>query len=204
MSVIIDSHEPEEYRKLGEFEIMLANDALICGEYKNFVLERKTPSDLFQSLYDGRLVEQLIQLAESREQGFVPILVVQGSIWKYGRVKKKTFRDIMAVQLMPAMFGVPTVQVFGFDGYKELIEILKEKAGKPAEIRFPTPKKKDVTVEDERVLMLCGIKGIGSDRAKEIVKKVGTIRGLVENINVLVEVLGDGKVFQHVKEVIGV
>jgi len=202
MSVVVDSREPEEYKKLGEFEATLITDALVCGEQKSFIIERKTPSDLFRSLYDGRLVDQLIQLAESREQGFVPILVVQGSIWKYARRANKTFREVMAVQLMPAMFGVPVVQVFGFEGYKELIEILKEKAGKPSEVRYPVPKKKEVTVEDERVLMLCGIKGIGVERAKEIIKKFVTIRNLVENLDGLVEILGDGKLFRHVKEVI--
>ena len=203
MSVIIDSREPEEYRKLGDETATLNVDAVICGEHKQFVIERKTPSDLFRSLYDGRLIEQLIELAESREQGFTPLLVVQGSIWKYGRQKGFSFREIMAVQLTPAMFGVPIVQVFGFEGYKELIEVLKEKAGKPAQPRLPLPKKKELSIEEERVLMLCGIKGIGSERAKQILERFKTIRGVVENAVRLNEVLGDGKLYKHVLEVIG-
>jgi ERCC4-type nuclease len=203
VSVIIDAREPEEYRRLGDGTATLTTDAVICGEHKRFVIERKTPSDLFHSLYDGRLIEQLIDLAEAREQGFTPILVVQGSIWKFGRQKGKSFREIMAVQLTPALFGVPLVQVFGFEGYKELLSVLKEKAGKPAQPHFPIPKKKDVSVEEERVMMLCGVKGIGPERAKEIVAKFKTIRGLVENIERLKDILGDGKLYKHVVEVIG-
>lgn len=84
-SVLIDSREPEEIKKLdfGVPSIIMALDAgdaiATCGDGNTLVIERKTPGDLLGSIKDGRLFRQCHKMRELSE--FCYLVVVGKLYW---------------------------------------------------------------------------------------------------------------------------
>jgi len=82
MSVIVDSREPKWVSKaLRRYGLSVKIEALDFGDIMNrrVIIERKTMSDLWNSISDGRLTKQskfMVKLAES--EGKIPYFVIHG------------------------------------------------------------------------------------------------------------------------------
>ena len=204
MTVVCDVREPEDYQKLADKTDDLRIDYIVIGERRRYAIERKTVFDLIHSVRDARLWDQLKVLTVLKEEGYIPILALEGYVWSFFKNKSLTLAQWLGVQLAVASFGVPIVQVSGKKQLGFLLRMLDEKAGQVKEYVRPTiPKPKDRSIRDERVDMLAAVNGIGIKTAESLVERFGSIRGVVEaDVGVVIEMIGDKKA-RHLMEVLG-
>src|SRR3990172_4868800 len=76
--VVVDVHEPLDIcTLLSEFDLEVERKSISPGDYivgEGWAVERKTTGDFVQSLFKGRLLEQLDRLAEKYSK---PVLLVE-------------------------------------------------------------------------------------------------------------------------------
>jgi ERCC4-type nuclease len=185
--IICNANEPERYRKLADKIAMpkeIKIDVLVIGAQKKYAIERKDiVSDLRHSLHDGRLWRQCEYLEQLREQGYKPMIVLEGEMWKAFKFGKMTYGEWIGCQVGIAGFGIPTVRVNSFVQFKDLLNNLNERAGKVTQYVEPVIKDKDRTIEDERIDMLRMITAIGDVKAKAILSRYGDIPTVIEHLD---------------------
>lgn len=199
--VIGDVREPSKYLVVADRIDDIGIDYLIEGSEKRFAIERKTILDLKDSVKDGRLWRQLATLRDYEENGYQPILVIEGHLFSKWVRKKVSINEWTGWQVGIAQFGVPVIHVLSRKGFFYVIEKLKERAGKRTRRKRPVVKKRGRTIEEERVDVLCAIDGIGVVTAERLLERFGTIKGVVNaKATDLVEILG--RRYPHFKEVV--
>lgn len=204
MSVVIDSREPEVYRVLGDSVDVLDCDAVVLGEERSYALERKTIGDLFSSFYDGRLFENLKALASAREKGFTPLLVLEGNIGKFFKIRHKRVGDFLNILLVVSSFSIPIIYVLNLEQYALLISMLKSKAGrKPRSYVKPEFKKEYVDIVDERKHVLMSVRCVGERKAVKLLEAFGDLHTIFTSLDDvrLRDILGD-KCFEHFVSVV--
>src|SRR3990170_8134387 len=79
--VVVDVHEPLDIcTLLSEFDLEVERKSISPGDYivgEGWAVERKTTGDFVQSLFKGRLLEQLDRLSETYSK---PVLLVEGDL----------------------------------------------------------------------------------------------------------------------------
>lgn len=201
--LIVDSREPATIKGLADEIMELPSDALIIGEYRKYVIERKTIDDLYNSVKDGRLWRQLRSMeALKEEHGYIPLLVIIGDYGKLLKLGRLTLPMMLGIQVAFSSFGVAVVYLKKKEHYEFLLQFLRSKAGKPRRYSRPTiPKPITRTLDEERLDVLCAIRGIGEKTASEILEKFKTLRKVFSELDQLKELLGEKK-FEHFKEVV--
>lgn len=154
-----------------------------------FVLERKTTADLWSSIIDGRLFAQAEGMAEMDVKRY---LLVVGNMNLYGNRYGYNINAITSALASLSMnYGIelamwPTSKIaarFVYDLYRKAT---KESTPHVARIK---PKK-----IDQRLLVLMGIRGIGSKTASNIIKRFKNIRNVANApINEIKDIIGMGE-----------
>lgn len=96
----VDRHEPTKIKiALKKLGIPIEVKTLKVGDYQfyQYIVERKSVSDLLNSIYQGRLYNQLYNLMKL--EGYFPLLFVVGKIpptQKWKKKKGKTVRENMS------------------------------------------------------------------------------------------------------------
>jgi ERCC4-type nuclease len=200
--IIVDVHEPRHLRALADEVREMPVDYVIIGSERKYMVERKEVMDLWKSVQDGRLWRQLKYMEDARSEGYVPILLVEGSLGKLFRfAETMTPRKFMGLQLAFSSFGVSVVQLSP-RMVKPFIRFLNEKADKKRSFERPNiPKPIERTLDEERIDVLRAIRGIGEKTAIELLETFGSIREVVNaNDGDLRDVLG--KKADHFIEVV--
>jgi len=186
LQVTIDDREPptleEAFQKMGN--MIIRRQRLESGDYLfdgDLLVERKTIPDFCHSIKDGRLFRQVKNLTRCK----VPAcLILEGK----NRLFKETDFSPQAIQgillSISLAFRLPilrtknsqeTVQVM-LQCFKQLTKDRLE------EIRFnprPSPfKKKSNPLLAQRIHILEGFPGIGTDRAERLLKKFGNLHAV--------------------------
>jgi ERCC4-type nuclease len=198
----VDVHEPMYLRALADEVKEIPVDVIVVGSERKYMVERKEVMDLWKSVQDGRLWRQLKYLEDSRNEGYVPILLIEGSLGKLFRFAgTMTIRKFMGLQLAFSSFGVAVVQLSP-KMVKPFIKFLNEKADKKRRFDRPNiPKPIERTLDEERVDVLRAIRGIGDKTADELLKRFTTVAGVVNAPDgELYDVLG--KKAEHFIEVV--
>jgi len=186
LQVTIDDREPptleEEFRKLGN--MILRRQRMLSGDYLfdgDLLVERKTIPDFCHSIKDGRLFKQVKNLASSN----VPAcLILEGK----NRLFKETDFSPQAIQgillSISLAFRLPilktknpqeTVQVM-LQSYKQLTkDRLEEVRFYP---KFSAHKKPNHPLLSQRIKILEGFPGIGTDRAERLLMKFGNLHNV--------------------------
>lgn len=167
--IVVDSRENSKMKveeKIKDVTVspLEVGDYIIQGLEKNIIIERKTVQDLISSSYD-RLWSQLKALANSREQGYEPYLVVEMNYIFNPKVGKPTTLNVFfkcipekemtfySILYATSLFHVPILYTKDFQGTCKLIEYLNEKIGKPKEKKELPERvgfKKDWNIEKKR------------------------------------------------------
>ncbi len=202
LQVTIDDREPytleEEFRNLGN--MIIHRQRLETGDYLldgDLLVERKTISDLCSSIKDGRLFNQMKKLTNVR----VPTcLILEG--------KKKQFREtdfspqsIQAILLSISLaFRIPILKT---KNSRQTVEVMLQSfkqlnKDRLASQRFyPRPtlfKKSSHPLLAQRIHILEGFPGIGTERAESLLIKFGNLQGVfTADIKELLNVPGVGK-----------
>jgi len=178
--IIADVHEPERLRALADEVKELPVDYIIVGSERKYIVERKEVMDLWNSIKDGRLWRQMKYMEEAREEGYIPILLIEGSLGKLLKFARgMTPKKFMGIQLAFSSFGVTVVQLS--PRFVPLfLKFLDAKSGKKRRYYRPNiPKPIERTLFEERVDMLRAVKGIGEKTAEELLEAFGNIVNVV-------------------------
>ncbi len=181
---------------------------LRAGDYiiSNLLIERKTYSDLVQSVIDGRLYKQLDKLYA---EGMKTVFIIEGShpaqawkVLKYSRPSADP--EEMVKNIIITLACVYEVSIIYSDSHEDTVDILNEIKLKKNFYRIHSPKTPKGLKPAEKVLTL--IDGIGSTTARKIVKQLGKKLGKYTKTNLLavnkVGIKTADRIIKFLKEVV--
>lgn len=190
-AIMIDTREPEWVRALDmpclKMEVMLETGDLQVLTHDNQVLtiERKTPDDFLGSLKDGRLMAQMVRLAEDRHFDLIrdgrsnnwPYLVITGMFGSQNG-KAVTERGLTGWGLASVYGAILSIQEMGVfvhfcdgDGaFKDcVLKLAERKLNTVQQVLPPRPGQ----LLGPKVGFLAGLPGIGVERAQDILDWAG-------------------------------
>jgi len=167
--ILIDFREPKQILNYFQnFKVCKLNyDYLI----KDIAVERKTFTDFLQSLYQGKLFNQLLRTKKEYEK---TILVVEGLIDPNFLTNPKIFYSTL--QFITINLNIPVIFSQSLENTAEVIKKLNEN-----KINFFSVSKIKISPKKENVQerMLQCIEGIGKKRARAIIKKYESIEKII-------------------------
>ena len=170
MVIIVDSREPKTFQEIGdEVRFLPHGDYKISVNGKNLVFERKTYTDLFNSLKSGRLDEQL-------SHSDVLIVDTKFSYRKLNLVRIQMIVNTISMK-MPVLF-INTPQVLK----RTLMNIQKkmeEGTLSTTDLRKPTFTH---TYQDPRIALLTTLPHVGVKKAKAILDEFNDIASFMAHI----------------------
>ncbi|MCS4540812.1 MAG: DEAD/DEAH box helicase [Euryarchaeota archaeon] len=181
ITIYVDSRELASGigRELLEYNINIQSTQLEVADYllsNRIGVERKTVEDFLQSLIDGRLLSQLIELKRNFAK---PILIVEGEdLYSHRNIHPNAIRGVIAsiaVDLgMPMIWTKDRQETAAF-----LFSIAKrEQEEQKVEIRL-RGEKKAMTLAEQQQFIVEGLPGISAELAKRLLEKFETIRKIV-------------------------
>ena len=215
MKILVDKREDqskgwaEKIREMGvEVEIswLEAGDFLVKGGEHILLIERKSVSDLVNSVISKRLFDQLDALAHQEVPFSLMITGDPKDAWRkfrsMGRDPSLVWNVFLGIQNELALSGVPTIVVPDEDLVPKTLYLLAKKmeTGVRPSLRVV---KRSRTLADEQVEVLGTIRGLGIVKAKAIIERFKTLKRVANaNLAELAEVRGIGKkIAKHIVEV---
>jgi ERCC4-type nuclease len=213
--VIVDVHEAsgakrllEGLKKVGlrvKIEPLPADYLVLSdGSKMPCLIERKTVTDLVNTLRSKRLFDQL-EILKSVEN-VVPLLLVEGSphiLVKYRRWSRESVVGLLASLLYDWNIHIafmPSRQ------YTVLfLKTLANRLGKPREkkaIALRPSVSRELTPREKAIYVLEGFPLVSAERARMILKHFKSIRGFVNNLSELEKVKGIGKTIRKEVEAV--
>lgn len=189
---MVDIFEPDKLKAIADKVENIQVDYFIVGKKKKYAIERKTWSDLFSSLKEGRVWDQLTRLKNLQAEGYEPRLLIEGHKFILFKYKKITQAQIAGIEEAILSYGVPIMYADTQDLTIMKLKLMDQKAGDTTEWQRPTIAKTGRTPQEEAEDVLAAIDGIGRKSANKLIKYFGTVK---EAIN--------GEIFE-VASVIGV
>jgi len=191
--IIMDYREEKSRVKSFLDKVEVKN--LVVGDYLvgEFIIERKTTSDLAASIMDGRIFSQL-----SRLKGKKAILVVEGC-WKdvYSNINKKSLIASLASAL--ARYGVSIIFTCDAQQTAMFISSLDDESAKGESEEFQRVSRTRTPKE-----LLMSLPGVGPKMADKILEKFDTPYNFFMHPEKWEEISGFGrKTSEKIKKVIG-
>lgn len=215
--IIADTFEPETIKKIADEVMDLGYDYLVCGDKREYYIERKTIPDMINSIrggndkYKGRFFAQLKRLKlcveESRRRGreAYPILILEGNHFKQfkSRYAHITPNQWFGILSRVAEMEVYVIRTWGIKDTKLLLKILNDRAGKEISDMIGTNINKELrTMRDECMHILMAIKGIGEKTAMDLYRHFGNVYNvLTADKKELMKVVNE-KLADHILEVL--
>jgi len=190
-AIMIDQREPEHIQQQfpdAAVTLLETGDAWVaCDDGRILLIERKTSDDLLNSLRDGRLLEQVSKLVESRitqqlngkPQTYWPYLIITGTLSPDRNGKTYTGREtgwswnaVQGALLTAQEMGCYVVYCPSDTEYAKTISWL---AGRERKLEIDIlPQRQPVPV-DAKAVFLMGLPGIGLERARQILEWSGGV-----------------------------
>jgi ERCC4-type nuclease len=183
LEIVVDSREKLMQETLSKKGIPFRVEALPAGDFiaGDAVVERKNIVDLMSSVVSGRLWEQLKNLKQV--EGAKPLLVVEGTVTE---LRKFTQFDVNAylgvVASVVLDWQIPVIQTESPAETAKLLELITKREKKTPQIRFKKPSE---NLDEIAEYIIAGFPGIGTVKAKWILKNFRSIRNFVENAKYL-------------------
>lgn len=178
VKVIVDSREPSIIPvlllKLGvdvERQTLTPGDYIVTSEC---AVERKTVQDFFDSLYSGRLFEQVERLRASYAK---PLLIIEGDV-REELMSRQNPRAFWGALLKLQMdYNLPTINTYDALETADLLATLAKRLqiGSKGHIQ-PRHKPKLLSRKDRQIYVVCGLPGIGESLAVRLLKHFGSVR----------------------------
>lgn len=194
--IIVDSNEPIEIvNTLKKYGVSVERSKLEISDYvfNDIIIERKDSRDFLQSIYDGRLFNQIKNMVDSE---YKPMLVIHGSLpprdsWiKVGNRSvrssiseeeyKKRYQTTISV-LSTIMGSFPKISVFVLKDRDQFIDLLVDlyyRQGKNSS--KPVLKRRSSTISDYKWNLFSQLPGIGSNGCKILLDNNISVHQLAE------------------------
>jgi len=185
----IDVHEPTSIKiALKNLGIPIEVKSLEIGDYlfSNYIIERKTVSDLLNSIYKGRLYKQLYSLMKLED--YKPALFVIGEIppkiiWK--RIGKRRYQETLSIEeqkkkerviisnlsLVYTSFNIPVYFANNNNQFILYLSNMYYRCNKNIKSLKPVKKIKRYSIEEIKSDMLSQIPLLGRKRADFLANK---------------------------------
>jgi ERCC4-type nuclease len=211
--IVVDSREPASIVKSlkedlpdFQFDTLVYGDYLIIGEDVKYVIERKSVLDLFNSITDGRLWDQLKGI--EKYQGFHKILLIEGNIAQAMHINSKiTFPRWVGVKttVVKAWGDVSIIQTSSQSETVLFLKSLDKKVEQPVEkvvVSSYNISKNGRTLDQEAVDVLSAFGKIGGEKAHSLLKYFHTLNGVFNAKPTKIEELVGAAVSKHFIEVL--
>ena len=186
-SLIIDSREPKWVQNLGFYgakklimEMEYGDIWVTCDDGNTLVIERKEPEDFVGSMVSNRLLNQARGLAELRNGGLWPYVMITGDIlsgpsgktYAGGKIRNVSYQSIQGLLLSIQELGVFVVYANDSrDLEQAVIRLSNRERGNIMTI--PPAKRKGAKL-GKGADFLSGLPGIGTAFADAIIRNTGT------------------------------
>lgn len=192
-SVIIDSREPDWVRKLSFYgarktvmEMEFGDIWATCDDGQTLVIERKEPEDFVGSMCSNRLLRQANGLAQLREGGLWPYLLISGDLmsgpngrtYVNGKLRDVSFAAIQGLLLSIQELGVYVV--YALDSKDLEAAVLRLANRERAPMMMIPPAKRTGCLLGPGADFLSGLPGIGASFADAILKNSGSAARALE------------------------
>lgn len=190
-------------RMLESMGVIVFREQLPLGDYilpGEIVVERKSVTDYANSLFDGRLFDQVSRMAESYDE---VILVIEGSMWELRRYHDKLKQLYAALSTLIAEYDVKLVNTGGPSETALLLESLARKATESRKPRVVIHKKpKLTTLREWQLYIVSSLPGIGPKLAEKLLENFKTIEAIcTASVAELQRVVGERRA-DRIKEVL--
>jgi Fanconi anemia group M protein len=176
--VIVDTREVEEAPSIAEAlernGVAVERRFLDAGDYitGDKIIERKTTLDLIHSIADRRLWAQLEKLKSA--QDYRPLLLVENPLTLIQKFTKWNLRSVCGLLASIELdWGVPILWAPNRTWtVATLLSLCRPQEGRAHPPRFV---RKEASLGQIRVSVLCGIPGVSAVRARALVEHFGTL-----------------------------
>ncbi len=181
-----------EVVKLLSESFVIVPQALSVGDYlisPRLIVERKTTSDFLESIKDGRLFSQLVEMRKNYE---VPILIIEGE-----NLFERGFHENSIYGALASIIGdyrIPVIFTRNERETAKLIEFLakRENASKDD---VPVRKEKRAMSDEERQRYIVeSLPNISARLSKRLLEHFGSVRNVINaEVGELIQVKGIGR-----------
>lgn len=192
-SVIVDSREPDWVQRLGFYgakkivmEMEYGDIWATCEDGQTLVIERKEPEDFIGSMVSNRLIKQAHGLAQLRNGGIWPYVMITGDLmsapggktYANGKIRNVSFASIQGLLLSIQEMGV--FVVYANDSRDVEQAVIRLANRERTNIMVIPPAKRQGAQLGASAEFLSGLPGIGSSFADAILKNTGTAARALE------------------------
>ncbi len=202
LKIIVDRRESDEIKhELSKYNIKIEEQTLEIGDFllsEEVCVERKTTKDFVESIIDGRLFSQALNL---KQQYMKPIIIIE----KSGDIERVTLNSFYgALASLISDFSIPVIITESNSETAFLLysiakrEQFEKKKG--IKIREGT---KPLNMKEIQKYILAGIPGISAILAERLLEKFGTLQKIFNaDKKELMEVKGIGEtIAKRIKEI---
>jgi len=174
-----------------ELEQLKVGDFLLspqcCVEYKN-------SKDFIDSLIDGRLLKQVVNLKQNYPK---PLIIVEGQqdIYSIRNVHPNAIRGLLAT--ITISFGIPILQTKNSIDTAEMMSVIAKREQDKGYKDFSMHSgKKPMSFKEQQEYIVSALPGVGPTLAKPLLKKFKSVKGVINAAETdlkKVELIGDKK-----------
>ncbi len=176
-TIFVDKREmksgiPEKLRNLG---IQVKEITLEVGDYlisERVVIERKSANDFVNSIIDGRLFEQAMNLVNNFQR---PVIIIEGKFPERG-MHPNAIRGAIASLVMD--YGITVMQTKDSDETAEFLAIMAKRELKNGGLARLRGEKKPITDKELQLYLVEGLPGVGPELARRLLQKFKTVEGV--------------------------
>ena len=187
-TIIIDSRENKQFiKEFTKEEINIEVKQLLTADFiiqtktinesiQQVGIERKTVSDLLNSIIDKRLINQLIILKENFD---IPLLIIEGeeNLYKIRDFHPNTIRGIILTVAVD--FQIPIIYSRGIKDTCQFLLLLAKRLEKPRKPFSLLDRKKPLTLKEQQLYFIESFPGIGPTIAKSLLKEFRSIKNII-------------------------
>ncbi len=173
-TVFVDRREiksgiPKILREMG---VTVKEITLEVGDYlisERVVVERKSANDFINSIIDGRLFDQAINLVNNFQR---PIVIIEGRFPERG-MHPNSIRGAIASLVMD--YGISVFQTKDQNETAEFLAIMAKRELKGGGIARLRGEKKPLTDKELQLYLVEGLPGVGPELARRLLEKFKTV-----------------------------
>jgi len=178
VKIVIDSREPDVIAVLLlQLGVEVERRSVTPGDYilsSECAVERKTTQDFFNSLYSGRLFEQVERLKAAYTK---PLMIIEGDVGEElaSRLNPRAFWGALLKLQMD--YNVPTLNTYDVTQTADLLATLAKRLQNhsPAPIKI-RHKPKILSEREQQIYTVCGLPGVGEGLAVRLLSYFGSVR----------------------------
>jgi len=178
VKIVVDSREPDVIAVLLlQLGVEVERKPVTPGDYilsSECAVERKTTQDFFNSLFSGRLFDQVERLKEAYAK---PLMIIEGNVGEEleNRLNPRAFWGALLKLQMD--YNLPTINTYNtlqtVDLLVTLAKRLQQQSKEPIKLRH---KPKILSERERQIYAVCGLPGIGEGLAIKLLSHFGSVR----------------------------